>query len=390
MTDAIDIPRPPEGWWEQVPVLRELYRLLSSTDPVNWELARQVGAALASHDEPAVADVVVEQRDMETLSRAAEVACQEFTGFVEGTSATVQVVSRGQWVEENIAWFRHLMEPLARKMTGAGIALPGGLGASAEPTLNALRQVGAVLTGLQTGFVLGYLGRSVLGQYELALPHPAGGRVLYVASNLQQVESDWSLERRDFRYWIALHEITHHIELTRPWARNYFQSLVRTFVDSLDFDPTRMQTQLGDLDILQPERLVEALQNPEQLIQAAWTPLGRDTLNRIQAFMTLAEGYSTFVMDAVGAQVLKDHARLQEVMRRRRLEASPGEVLLERMLGLELKRQQYEDGAKFCRYVAASRDVGSLNHAWDNPETLPTLDEFADPEAWITRVLDEG
>jgi coenzyme F420 biosynthesis associated uncharacterized protein len=353
---------------------------------VNWELARQVGVALGSHDEPAVADLAGEQKTMETLSRAAEVACEEFTGLVAGTSASVEVVSRGRWVEENIAWFRGLLEPLARKMSTGGAPLPVP---AADGMMQALRQVGAVVTGLQAGLVLGDLSRSVLGQYELTLPQPTGGRVLYVAPNLRQVEQDWGLDARDFRYWIALHEVTHHIELTRPWARSYFQSLVRTFIDSLDFDPSRMQGILGDLDILQnPERLSEALQNPEQLIQAAWTPLGRDTVNRIQAFMTLAEGYSTFVMDAVGAQVLKDHGRLQEVMRRRRVEASPGEVLLERMLGLELKRQQYEDGVKFCRYVAASRDIASLNRAWENPETLPTSEEFQNPEAWIERVLE--
>jgi hypothetical protein len=45
------IPKPPEGWWEQVPVLAELHKLLSSDEPVNWELARQVGVALASYDD---------------------------------------------------------------------------------------------------------------------------------------------------------------------------------------------------------------------------------------------------------------------------------------------------------------------------------------------------
>src|SRR6185436_17247849 len=112
----------------------------------------------------------------------------------------------------------------------------------------------------------------------------------------------------------------------------------------------------------------------------------QDAMARLQAFMTLAEGYATFVMDAVGARVLKDHVRLKEVMERRKREASPGDVLLERLLGLELKRRQYEDGVKFCRYVAAMHDVDTLNHVWDNPESLPTTKELAAPDTWLERV----
>lgn len=381
-TGPVDIPKPPEGWWERVPVLHELYKLLSSTDPVNWELARQVGVALASYDEQAAEDRDVAQRELEEMSRAATVEAETFSGLVSGSVAPVEAVSRAQWVEGNIGSFKFLMNPLAKKMSpGAEVPLPGGAG-------QILQQVSGVFLGLQTGFVLGYLGRHVIGQYEISLPAPDGSKLLYVVSNLAAVERDWELDPKEFRYWIALHEVTHHLEFSRPWVRNYFHAQVRTLIDSLDFDPTRMQSAFEGIEMLDPERLAQALQDPERLIQAAWTPLSKDAMARLQAFMTLVEGYATFVMDAVGARVLKDHPRLKEVMDRRKREASPGDVLLERLLGLELKRKQYEEGVKFCRYVAGVRDVASLNHAWDNTESLPTPEEINDPDAWIARVLD--
>ena len=253
-----------------------------------------------------------------------------------------------------------------------------------------LGQISAVLMGLQTGFVLGYMGRSVIGQYELPLPAPSPTRLLYVASNLEQMERDWSLDPKQFRYWVALHEITHHLEFSRPWVQTYFRSQLQTLIDSLDFDPTRMGIAFEGLDMLDPDRLAETLGDPERLIQASWTPLSKDAMSRLQAFMTLAEGYATFVMDAVGAKLLSEHARLKEAMERRRQSLSPGDMLLERLLGLELKRRQYDDGVRFCRYVAGLRDVGSLNKAWDNPESLPTTEELADPDTWIARVLDRG
>lgn len=379
------IPRPPEGWWEQVPVLRELYKLLSSTDPVNWELARQVAVSLAAHDEPPVARAEEARRELEAMSRGAEVEVEEFTGLVTSEVAPVLAVTRAQWVEANISSFKVLMEPLARKLGGAGLGIP-----LPEQAAQVLQQVTGVLMGLQTGFVLGYLGRHVVGQYELSLPEPQGGRLLYVVSNLHGIESDWELDPKQFRYWIALHEVTHHLQFSRPWVRRYFESQIKTLIDSLDFDPGRLQTSLEGMDMFDPERLMGMLEDPEKLIQAAWTPLGRDAMARLQAFMTLIEGYSTFVMDAIGARVLSDHPRLREVMDRRKHQQSPGEVLLERLLGIEMKRKQYEEGVRFCRYVASMRDVAALNRVWENPDCLPSTDEITDPDTWIARVLDGG
>lgn len=381
--EPAEIPRPPEGWWEQVPVLQELYKLLSSTDPVNWELAHQVATALASHDEPPVDDLEAFQRNLEGLSRSAEMECERFTGLVAGQVAPVRAVGRTAWVEANIASFKFLLEPLAKKLSGgmSPVPLPGQAG-------QVLQQIGALLMGLQAGFVLGYLGRQVIGQYEVTLPEPEGGRLLYVAPNLQQVEREWGLDPQEFRYWIALHEVTHHLEFSRPWVRNYFHGQLKTLVDSLDFDPERLQESLQGMGLLDPERMADALQDPEALIQATWTPLSRDAMSRLQAFMTLAEGYSTFVMDAVGAQILSDHPRLKEVMGRRKRSRSPGDELLERLLGIELKRRQYDEGVRFCRYVVGMHDIAALNKAWDNPDSLPTTDELEDPDVWISRVLD--
>jgi putative hydrolase len=180
----------------------------------------------------------------------------------------------------------------------------------------------------------------------------------------------------------------HRLTPTHDWVQSYFRSQLETLINSLDFDPQRMQSMFEGLEMLDPERLAANLADPDQIIRAGFTSGSQEAMQKLQAFMTLAEGYATFVMDAVGAKLLSDHARLKEVMERRKRSQSAGEVLFERLLGVELKRQQYEQGVKFCRYVAGMRDVESLNRAWSNPESLPTLEEIDDPDAWIKRVLD--
>jgi putative hydrolase len=117
-------------------------------------------------------------------------------------------------------------------------------------------------------------------------------------------------------------------------------------------------------------------------------PARAELMGRIQAVMSLVEGHAEHVMDAAGAPVLPDLDELRAALVRRREAASgfsPWRIF-ERLLGLELKMRQYEDGRRFCDAVVAQSDVATLHRAWDSPEQLPSPAELADPAAWLARV----
>ena len=101
--------------------------------------------------------------------------------------------------------------------------------------------------------------------------------------------------------------------------------------------------------------------------------------------MALVEGYAEHVMDAVGESMLPDLERLRQGLERRRRSQSGLMKLLERLIGLELKLRQYEQGKKFCDAVVARGGIEALNRAWGSPEAMPTLAELDDPVAWIAR-----
>ena len=76
------------------------------------------------------------------------------------------------------------------------------------------------------------------------------------------------------------------------------------------------------------------------------------------------------------------------MLRTRRKEMNLAAKLLQRLIGLEAKLAQYEQGEKF---IAAVEDVGGpslLNRAFERPENLPTLVEIRDPSTWLRRVGD--
>jgi uncharacterized protein (DUF2342 family) len=73
-------------------------------------------------------------------------------------------------------------------------------------------------------------------------------------------------------------------------------------------------------------------------------------------------------------------------MDRRRRSRSAPERLLQKLLGLDMKMRQYEEGKVFADAVVAARDIATLNRVWEAPEALPDLRELRNPEAWLSRI----
>ncbi len=77
--------------------------------------------------------------------------------------------------------------------------------------------------------MLAFLGRKVLGQYDVSLlaAGPARGRLHFVEPNIAGTAAAMRLPRDEFRTFIALHEATHAFEFeAHAWLRPYFADLV--------------------------------------------------------------------------------------------------------------------------------------------------------------------
>ena len=132
------------------------------------------------------------------------------------------------------------------------------------------------------------------------------------------------------------------------------------------------------------------------------TPEQRVLFNKLQALMSIIEGYSNYIMNAVGARLLPTYDHIKQRIEERAAQRSPIEKLFVRLTGLALKMEQYRLGEAFINAVVAERGVGMANLVWAGPDYLPTLDELANPKtgsrawsAWrrrtdpATRPLDE-
>ena len=374
--------------FRDAPLFRELQRVMaSSSGPVNWELARQVGvasAAEAGDDRDPTDD---DRRTLDEAVRVAELHVARFTGLdPPGDVAQVRAARRAEWVRANLEGLRGLLEPAATRAAAATERalrdqLPEGGGVG-----GVLSMIGPLLQGTQIGTVIGALAQQVFGQYDIAVPRGGSSALLFVVPNIARFERDWSLDPVEFRTFVALHEVTHRLEFARPWTRERFVELVDDFLSTLEIDVADLQQRFAALDPSDPEGLQRALGGDDPLFGAVLDDEQRLKLGRIQAFMASAEGYADHVMHGLAAELLGSAAMIQEAMRRYR-DGEHGDPVFERLLGVDMKKEQYAKGRAFCDAVVAASDEPTLARMWDSPEALPSLPELDEPTLWLSRTV---
>jgi coenzyme F420 biosynthesis associated uncharacterized protein len=341
---------------------------------VDWSLARQIAGFAAGSDREVSLGVDFEERSS-VLSR--EVA--RFTHLTARTPVPrAELLGRREWAAMNLDSLSHLLDPVASRLDKRM--------AFAGPLAGALRIGASATLAAEAGLVIGYVSQRVLGQYELSLLQPElSPRLVFVAPNLDRAARDLDVDRDSFFDWIVLHELTHVLQFQGVgWLREHFSKLVRAYVDTVDVRIERGAA--GGVPLLpQPAKLVEAFREGG-LAALVQTREQRELMTRIQAVMSVIEGYSEHVMDALGERVLPAYEGLRDAMERRRRSRSAPERVLERLLGLDFKMRQYELGKRFCDAVADDGGMHALNRVWDSPEALPTLPELSQPAAWLERV----
>lgn len=379
--------------FKDAPLFRELQRVMSaSSGPVNWELARQVGVANAVEAGPDSEPTEGDVRMLEEAVRVAELQVGRFTGLpAPADVAQVRAVRRAEWVNANAESLKSLLEPAALRLTdaiarSAGEQLPEQLPPEMAQFSAVLRQLSPLLLGTQVGQVLGMLAQRVLGQYDIAVPRSGPGQLLFVVPNLAAFERDWSLDPREFRTFVALHEVTHRIEFAQGWARARFQELLDDYLSTLKLDVEGMQARLASVDPSDPDTLQQLAGSDEGLFWADLDDEQRLKLGRIQAFMAAAEGYGDHVMQALGRELLGTYPRIEEAMKRYR-EGERGDPVFERLLGVDMKRDQYEKGRAFCEVVVEQTDEATLARMWTSADSLPSLPELEEPRLWLARTV---
>jgi coenzyme F420 biosynthesis associated uncharacterized protein len=264
-----------------------------------------------------------------------------------------EALDRSAWLDLNVGILRRAMEPLNEvgRVPNSWMADLGRAGINRYVAL-----------------LLDFLSRRVLGQFDPQLlgKEPVEQALYLVEPNVADWERRESLPGDDLRRWLILHEMTHAWQFAaHPWLREHLNEGLEQMIATATA----------------PRRGVGRLM--------AFTVGGRgqwSSLRRMQATMTLVEGYGNLIMNLVGSRILPSFGALEEAYRRRSGQRSPLDLLIWRLTGLELKLRQYRVGEAFARSVYDRYGMEVLNRAWESPESLPRPDELRDFERWYRRI----
>ena len=244
---------------------------------------------------------------------------------------TVEIQHRHHWIDANVETFKRVMAPIEQRAD----RVPG---------------VARVVNTGSMAFALSFLANNVLGQYDPLLLADGDEHALYfVRPNIRQVATQLNVDGDRFRRWIAFHEVTHAAEFgAAPWLSDHMEEAMEEAVDNLSG---------GSLD--------------------------RESLGQLDTTMTAVEGYAELLMDRAFDDEYDD---LRAKIDARRQGRGPIAELVRELLGMGMKRQQYERGKAFFDTVADARGVAAAGRVWESPDHLPTDDEIERPQLWIDRI----
>lgn len=353
-----------------------------SSSPVDWAVAERV-AVKAAGREPLAASYHYDRltADFDEATAEAEDLVARTTGLRSAAGpARARVVDRAGWVKANTGSCERLLRPVTDKIADQIADRTGWRAASSRLTRRA--------AGFEVGLLLGWMATRVLGQYDLLIiedERPEDQDVVYyVGPNVLALEKRHAFPPREFRLWLALHEVTHRAQFMGvPWLRSHFLTLVQQSLDAVDPDP---------------KRFIEALARVREQVRAGHSPFDdggiatllagpeqRELFDRIAGLMSLLEGHGDVTMNRAGASRIPSASRFARVLRHRRQAAGVAK-LVQRLLGIEAKLQQYRQGEGFISYVEEHGGSDALDAAWRGAEWLPTLAEIRAPQEWLERV----
>jgi uncharacterized protein (DUF2342 family) len=302
----------------------------SGDGPVDWSA---VATAANAATDPGEFDVSADERAAYASDvRDARERVRTVTGLEFDLPETVEIQHRHHWVVANVETFERVMAPLEAQAE----YVPG---------------VARVLNTGSMAVALSFLANNVLGQYDPLLLADSDDHALYfVRPNITRVADRMDVSHSRFRRWIAFHEVAHAAEFgAAPWLSEHLERTMRAAIDNLGE---------GSID--------------------------RESLGELDTTMTAVEGYAELVMDRAFDD---EYADLRRKLDDRRRGRGPLQRLVRRLLGLGMKRRQYERGKAFFDAIVDGYGMETASVVWTGPQSLPTDEELDDPEAWVSRVV---
>ncbi|HSV39487.1 MAG TPA: zinc-dependent metalloprotease [Nocardioidaceae bacterium] len=344
---------------------------------VNWNLAKDIARRAAA----GTADPSTTSSDQSRIADAVRLAdhwLDSATEFPSGVSTTT-AWSRAEWIEETMAVWQKLVEPVAEHVVGAmGTALPEQARAMAGPLMGFLGQAGGAMFGSQVGQALAGLAGEVLTASDIGLPLGPTGKAALLPANIKTFSDGLDVPAEDVLLYLALREAAHQRLFAHvPWLAGHLVAAVEDYGRGTTIDVSKIENAIGGIDPTNPAALQEALEGG--LFEPQKTPAQEAALVRLETVLALVEGWVDEVVSQATATRMPNATKLQEIVRRRRAAGGPAEVTFAALVGLELRPRRLRDASTLWGSLRSRKGADGRDAVWAHPDLLPTSEDLDDP-----------
>jgi putative hydrolase len=376
-----------------LPMFGDLAKMLAGQGPLNWDAARQfaglsaTGGASEPNVEPAARIALVD------LARIIEMHVRDLTAM-DTTFPEITPVTKGVWSQRTLEAYRPLFTELATSLGRRPAAGEVEALADTDPMMAMMANLSSMMApsmmGMAVGSMVGRMAGRTFGQYDLPIPR-SDNALLVVPATIDEFAAEWGLPVDEMRLWVLAQEMIGHTLFSIPSLREQYTALVRQHVGAFRPDPSAVAEKLSSLemdDVNDPMAAMQRLlSDPALLLGAVQSPEQAAMAPTLDAAVAAIVGSVDYLVDAVAARVIGgDALRIAEAVRRRRLETSPDDLFVERLLGLQLTQDQVQRGKTFTAGVVDRVGEGRLTELFGKPQPLPTPAELEAPGLWIARL----
>jgi putative hydrolase len=384
--------------FEGLPLFGDLSRALSGQGPLNWDAARQFALLSATGGSgfeagaPAPVGANIEPTVRIKYSDLADIARPHVADVMqlEVPNREVSVAAPEQWAQQTLEAYKPLFTEMATSLGASGDATDL---ADADPMAQMMAGLGKMMApamlGMAVGSMVGNLARGAFGVYDLPIPRATPALVL-VPPNIDTFAEQWSIDLDELRLWVLSHELAGMTLLSLPHISEHLRSLVQRHVGAFRPDASAMTEKLSGLDI-EPADPMAAMQrafsDPELLLGAVRSEEQMALEPLLDAAVAVTIGVIDWTVDAVAVRLIGGSAlQIAEAARRRRAEASPDDIFVERLLGIRLGAAQTARGKAFVQGVVDRAGEGGLSPLFSAADAVPTPNEIEAPGLWLARV----
>ncbi len=386
-----------------MPLFGDLSRALSGQGPMNWDAARQFALLAASGGDMAGmmtgggAPVPTGNIDPSVRIKYAELANIARLHVADVMQLPVadadpEVATPEQWAAQALDAYRPLFNDLA---TSLGQSDDGDAEAAADPMAQMMaglsKMMAPAMMGMSVGSMVGGLARRAFGVYDLPIPRATPALVV-VPPTIDAFATEWEISLDEMRLWVIAHELAGHTLLSIPHIAEHLRSLVQRHVGAFRPDASAISDKLAGLDVDQSDPMAAmqaAFGDPEVLLGAVRSDEQLAMEPQLDAAVAVTIGVIDWVVDAVAVRIIGGNAlQIAEAVRRRRADASPDDLFVERLLGIRLGADQTARGKAFVQGVVDRAGENGLATLFTEVDAMPTPNEIEAPGLWLARVAD--